>query len=228
MTQSPPSPEQDAAQLRELTRRLFDLREADRRQISRALHEDIGQTLSAVRMHLQSRSPNDPFGGVHEASETVGLLIERLRAMCASLCPTELEPLGLVPTLHAMAGTFARGVPIRIEHAQQDAHRRAAPEVEYAIYRVANEGVGNALRHASCTGVALRLSFDARSVALEITDDGAGFDVALALRDAATRGQVGLVCMLERCRQLSGRASIDSAPGRGTRIFVELPLEVPA
>jgi len=228
MPLTPPSPEQDAAQLRELTRRLFDLREADRRQVSRALHEDIGQTLSALRMQLQRALPHDASGGVREASEALGPLIERLRALCASLCPTELDPLGLVPTLHAMAGSFAPGVPIRIEHAPQDAHRRAAPEIEYAIYRVANEGVGNALRHARCTGVTLRLSFDARSVALEIVDDGSGFDVAATLRDAASRGQVGLVFMLERCRQLGGRASIDSAPGRGSRIFVELPLETPA
>jgi two-component system sensor histidine kinase UhpB len=214
--------------LQGLSRRLLEVQESERKSLARELHDDIGQTLTALKLNLEAlqRGRDGAANGarVQEALETTRHTLERVRQLSLSLRPLQLDDLGLAAALRshldrqAALGGFAPHPEI------QDFPARLPPEVETACFRVAQEAVNNIVRHARAQNVWLQLALDAGRLSLTVRDDGAGFDVEAAQRRAALGESLGVVSMSERAALARGTLRIESAPGMGTTVVAAFPL----
>jgi signal transduction histidine kinase len=218
------------AQLARLHRRMDLVREEERRNIARELHDELGGTLTAVKLHLTlaGREPARAAERIAEATHIVDRAVHTTRELTRALRPPLLDEIGLVPALQSFVEEQARasGLGVRLE--APAAPPRASSEIETAAFRVVQEAVTNALRHAGATQVDVALRAGAR-LEIVVRDDGRGFDAPAALAAEATDDAgIGLVGMRERARALGGRFAVSSTPGGGTEIRVELPLEIAA
>jgi signal transduction histidine kinase len=211
--------------------RLESTKEEERRFLAHELHDELGQSLTALKLRLQ-RPPSvaSPGPGDADPLAVIDDLIARVRRMSGDLRPPLLDDIGLVPAVRALLETQAvlSGVAMTLEAADPAAgdDARLPPELEIACFRIVQEAVTNALRHAGARGLRVRIDRRADRVALRIHDDGRGFDVAVRLDGAAAAGHLGVVGMRERARAHGGGFRLRSTPGAGTTIEVELPVVV--
>lgn len=213
-------------ELQAMARRLFSLQEDERRAISRDLHDDVGQAITAIKMSAHAAMDEDDAGrrrrDLAEIVETADTTVDKLRNLSMLLRPPQLDALGLEAALRWHAGVLFRSAPTGL-HLDLDVSalpRRPAREIEQACFRVAQECLTNALRHASAGLVTLRLHDHGDGfLQLHVGDDGDGFEPEHA------RG-LGLVIMRERAQSAGGSLQIDTGPGEGTRIRLLLPYRV--
>jgi len=210
--------------LRDLSRRLVEVQEMERRHIARELHDQIGQALTGLKLLLEMavRRRAEDFGAsLEEAQRLIHELITRVHDLSLDLRPSMLDDLGLLPTLlwHFEHYTAQTGVQVMFEH--KGLRRRFPPEVETAVYRIVQETLTNVARHANVREAVVRLWADKDSLAVQIEDHGIGFDFERTLITAASSGLVG---MRERAVALGGQLLVNSAPGQGTRLVAQLPL----
>jgi signal transduction histidine kinase len=209
------------AHLGQLHVRLDATKEEERRALSRELHDEMGQTLTALKLRLQ-------LGGVAagdaEPLALVDDLIARVREISVDLRPPLLDEIGLYSALRVyLEGQAARsGLAITLEADEPGRQERLPPEFEITCFRLVQESVTNALRHAGASRVEVRIARGVESLLLSIHDDGHGFAPA-SLDDAAARGHLGVVGMRERVRARGGRFRLVSAPGAGATVEAELP-----
>ena len=213
-------------ELQALAARVFTLQEDERRAISRELHDDIGQSVTAMKMAASAALNEDDARQRRDDLEDILVLadatLERLRDISILLRPPQLDALGLEAALRWHAERLLRGAGLVPALQIDPLPRRPDPAVEQACFRIAQEALTNIMRHARARRVVLQLRDDAGGLHLQVVDDGDGFSP-----DAA-RG-LGLVIMRERAHVIGGRLEVDSAPDQGTRIQAWLPYaEVPA
>jgi len=214
-----------------LHRRLEAAKEDERRFLAHELHDELGQTLTALKLRLQlgARAAAPTTDGAAEAIALVDNLIARVRKMSVDLRPPLLDEVGLVPALRAYleAQSTLSGVTMELEEgtAKTPLHLdgRLPPELEIACFRVAQESITNALRHASARRVTVLIVQRAVSLTLSVRDDGRGFDVAATLDGAAAQGHLGVIGMRERARAYGGTLQVASQAGTGTTVTVEFP-----
>ena len=210
-------------ELQELSTRLVDAQETERRSISRELHDEVGQALGLLLLdtgRLSKQLAGDDEKG-QEIVQRIKTLAERtlqeVRNIALLLRPSMLDDLGLVAAVEWYAREMsARGeteVDVRSENVTED----LADELKLCVYRVVQEAVNNAQRHAHAKNVVVELAQGAAAIRVKVADDGSGFDVK------RTRG-MGLLGMEERVKRLGGRITLDSRLGGGTTIAAELPL----
>jgi signal transduction histidine kinase len=207
--------------LQELSARLVRAQENERRSLARELHDEVGQSLSAILMEAEGAECAEDLAQAREHLGSIRRLAEKtvgeVRDLALLLRPSMLDDLGLVPALnwHAREMTKRTGlnVLIRTEGADGD----LPEEHKTCIYRFVQEAVNNSARHANARTVEVVVRRELDRVISTVQDDGAGFDTRYV------RG-LGLLGMEERIRRLGGRLTIDSHPGRGTRVAAELPL----
>jgi signal transduction histidine kinase len=214
-------------QLGQLHQRLEDAKEEERRFLAHELHDELGQNLTGLKLQLQLAARGSSVPGA-DAVTTIDELIARVRRMSGDLRPPLLDELGLVPALRAFVEAQASlsNVVMKLEADDRAEHGgRLDRAVEITCFRIAQEAITNALRHASARAMHIRVerNVEAGRVALQITDDGRGFDAAGRLPAAASAGHLGVVGMRERVRTHGGTFQLRSAPGAGTTIEVELP-----
>lgn len=206
--------------LRGLSRRLLDAQEQERRWIAQELHDDIGQAIAAMRLHLARIAEHSGTGRAAElaaealaSSEQLG---QRLRQICLGLRPLELDDFGLLAALRSLIAPLTRpGLAVTLD-ADGD-ERRYPPALETAAFRIAQEALSNALRHSGASAIALRVVLGADQLAITVDDDGCGFDPEPA--SAGARGQrFGLAGMEERARAVGGQLTLRSAPGQGCTV----------
>jgi signal transduction histidine kinase len=201
-----------------LHERLDAAKEEERRFVASELHDELGQLLTVIKLRLQMGA-SLPAGGT---LELVDQAIDRVRKISRDLRPPLLDEVGLMPALraHVEAQSALSGVPIELaaDEARAD---RLPPPLEIACFRIVQESLTNALRHASAQHIRVRAVRQASAVELEIADDGRGFDTASL--DQMSARHLGIVGMQERVRARGGSFQISSAPGAGTRVSVELP-----
>ncbi len=211
-----------------LSRRLVQVQEAERRQIARELHDEIGQTLTGLKLNLEMsarQSPPNSQANLTDALALINELITHARDLSLHLRPAMLDDLGLLPTLLWHFGRYSAltGVKVCCEHTGVE--QRFPVEVETAAYRIAQEGLTNVARHAHIGEVTVRLWATRSLLGVQIVDRGCGFD---APRIRGSFGTGGLLGMEERATLLGGRLTIESttapAPETGTCITAELPL----
>lgn len=211
-------------ELEHLSRRLVDAQEAERRSISRELHDEVGQTLGALLVdvgHLSTLLPpgdkivQEQIGRIRAAAETA---VKSIRDMALLLRPPMLDDLGLVPALEWQARETSRRSEMEVEVHAEELTDDPPDDVKVGIYRLVQEALQNAASHAQAKNARVLVKRTGQTVIVEISDDGEGF------QPERTRG-MGILGMEERVRQLRGEFSIRSAPGKGTIVHAELPLD---
>lgn len=216
--------------LRRLSARLTRVGEQERRALARELHDDVGQMLSAIRVELSLAErvlceKHGASGALDDVRPIADRALQAVRDLSHLLHPSVLDDLGLVPATNWFLKNVRRRHELDVRFEHDDHLGRLAPEIETAAYRIVQEAVSNAIKHAHATRVTvtLRLGDDLQ---LTIEDDGGGFDATERGRDGAPIG-LGLVSMRERATQAGGSFVVESARGVGTRITVHL-LALPA
>lgn len=198
----------------------------ERQRISRDMHDSLGQDLFALkleleRFHARTRREHPPLhAGVGQMLGLADDVMANLRAVIDDLRPDDLAQ-GLEAAIHSQAAKFRRRAPhvdLRVDLSCGEA--ALGQHSATACFRILQEALANVRRHARATQVRVQLAQRDRHLCLSVADDGCGFDPAAACKD----GSFGLAGMRERVDALGGRLAIDSAPGRGTRLTVTLPL----
>lgn len=217
-------------QLRALSRRATNAQEEERRRIARSLHDDTGQTLSTLIINLErleKRLPSDPqtLGSrLASARLLAQQSLKELRKIVYGLRPTILDDLGLVPAIRWYARSNLEEAGVRLQLEVPDEPVALPARHRITLFRIAQEAVNNVLRHAQASTVNICLHQDERSVYLSVQDDGRGFDVTRIRGEALSLQHLGLLGIQERADLVGGQVTVDSAPGRGTRLAVCLPL----
>ena len=210
--------------LEALSRRLLEVQEEERRNVALELYDDIGQSLNALKL-LLARQILSTEGELQSAlvnlSKLTGETIEQVRQFCLDLRPSMLDDIGLLATLvwDFRRYTERTGVMAHFKHSGLD--RMFSSHVNSQVYRVVQEALTNVSRHAAVDSVVVQANVDGEILHLKIEDKGSGFDMA----NLHIAKSVGLEGMRERARLLGGSLTIDSAPGQGTRLVLEIPLQ---
>jgi len=217
---------QAAADLHALTRRLVQAEEAERRRIARELHDRVGQTLSALNIQLdivlaQLEAPPELRQRLEDAVALVGRTLESIEGVMAELRPPLLDEYGLGDALtwHGEELAQRTGLKVAVADLAPDATKKLRPEAAAALFRIAQEALNNVVKHARASNVGIEISAGEDGVALEVRDDGKGFDAA-----AAPRGRLGMSTMRERAEAAGGRIELKSSPGAGTTVRARVPL----
>lgn len=216
----------DRKRAEEALRRLNQTLEDEAKRIAHAIHDEAGQLLASVHIALDVVARELPVRASEKLERVKGLLTmveEQLRRLSHELRPIILDNLGLRPALEFLAQGVSRrtGLGITVEGGTDG---RLPSSVETALYRIVQEALNNATKHAQATSVVVTLQRDGQRIRCTTTDDGVGFDLTSVLARERKQG-LGLIGMRERIASVGGRLQIDSAPGRGTKIEVEIPLE---
>lgn len=213
-------------QVRRLAEHMMEVEERERRRISAELHDEAGQSLLCVRLQLEmlerSLSEGSPElrAGLAEARALTERTILEMRRLIADLSPAVLEQFGLAAALKQLVTRFRRLCPAKVT--VRIGRLTGLPRrLEHLVYRLVQECLHNVARHSQARHVNLRVLVADKQLVVHVEDDGVGFDVKTAL---AKRDSFGLAGMRERVTWHGGRCHIESRPGRGSKIRIELPL----
>jgi signal transduction histidine kinase len=210
--------------LRALAGGMLRAREEEARRIAHELHDEAGQLLAALHITLDDLAAQVPAQDTsfRKLREVLDRVEAQLRRLARELRPTILDDLGLAPALEWLAQGLAerRDVSVTIDALE----RRLAPEVETALYRIVQEALTNAVRHARPRRITVEVREEGPEIRAVVRDDGRGFDAAAALARRGDRG-LGLIGIRERAEALGGTADIRSTPNQGTELCVVIPRE---
>jgi two-component system sensor histidine kinase UhpB len=211
---------------RALAARILGAQEAERVRVSRELHDDTGQalTLVLVRLQLVEDMSSEPEVR-HELAELrtlVGETLDGVRRLAVHLGPSILEDLGLCAGLEWLAARVRAETGIAVDLRLDCECAHVSPEIAIAMFRVGQEALTNAVRHARARRVAMRLASTDGGLELSVDDDGRGFDVDAARARPAS--SVGLFGMAERLALVGGELEIRSNVGSGTQVRAQVPI----
>jgi two-component system, NarL family, sensor histidine kinase UhpB len=206
------------AERRESARRALAAQEGERSRIARELHDEVGQTLTAVALRAEraAEQPSRQSEALTEIAETVLRSLEDVHRIGRELRPEALDDLGLVNALITLCSRVGRQSGLRVRRDLDGQLPALPPDVELVIYRVAQEALTNALRHAHGTEVSVSLKLTRGSVVLHVSDDGRGLP--------QRKREGGLGGMRERAMLIGAALEINSAQGRGTDIVLAVPV----
>lgn len=213
-------------QVRKLLGRLIDVQEAERRRISRELHDDLNQkiaTLSISISRLKRKIPmqdGELITELDQLRETANGLTNEVRRLSHQLHPAVLEHLGLVKALESYIASFTDEERIDVQLTSEIGEERIPFQTSICLYRVAVEALRNVARHSGADSAAVMLKKVREDLELEVSDSGKGFDVETFKQE----GGLGLISVEERLRLLQGSCEIHSAPDRGTTLIARVPL----
>jgi PAS domain S-box-containing protein len=215
-------------QLQALSRRLVDVQERERTRIARELHDQIGQTLSAVKVNLEAllHEVADPvlLTRVGEAIAAVKRAVEQVQTLSFELRPSLLDDLGLPAAVGAYVRRQAESAGLSLGLAIA-VGGQVSKAVEAACFRILQEAVTNVVRHAHARRLHVELRTDRARLQLAVRDDGVGFDAATLRATAPVERRLGLVGMSERAQYAGGELEIESRPGAGTLVRARFPLD---
>ena len=209
--------------LRSYVQEVTRAQEHERARIARDLHDLVAQDLVVLTRQLDGlEDAHARDEALAQARELAGTTLDAVRRVSRDLRPTVLDDLGLEPALRWFAEQVGERSRVEVAVVVDGRPRRLSAETELALYRIAQEALRNAERHAAPERVEVRLHFSDDGLALEVSDDGRGFDTA-TLPDALVReGRLGLAGMRERAELVGAAFAVEAAPGRGTRVRVTL------
>ena len=206
---------------REAARTALAAQEAERLRVARELHDEIGQTLTAVTIQAERAADGDPAlasAALRGVADAVRDSLDEVRRIARELRPEALDDLGLVNALIALCTRIdAQDGPV-VRRELQGKLPELSPDVELVIYRIAQESMTNALRHSGARSVTVSLKADAETLTLRVVDDGKGMPVHQA------SGTAGIAGMRERALLIGGRLSIESRPDHGTEVRLSIPV----
>jgi signal transduction histidine kinase len=222
--------QQELMQLRSsFTSRLLDAQESERRRISYELHEELGQSLTALKLQLRGVEKNLPPGGMKEelghSLDYINEVIENVRCLSQDLRPSILEHMGLAAALKNLADKFSEHSQIPVALELDSIQGLLGPEAEVSIYRIFQECFTNIAKHAQAALVSVSIKRLNGQVTFRVEDNGRGFDSQQMLKGDITKWGLGLSAMAERMRMLNGNLDIWSQEGQGTGISFAVPVK---
>ena len=214
--------------LQTLSRRLVEVQERERHAVARELHDDAGQALASLRFSLQlfeAEAAHDPAvtSRLLELKQTVDGVLESLHDLASDLRPASLDHLGLEAALRQHVVRLGRKFGLEVHFRARGLDERLSPPVETALYRATQEALTNVVRHARARRVDILLESHDGRAAVVVEDDGIGFAPDLV----EERDRLGIVGMRERVEALGGTLDVESTPGKGTTVVLEVPAAVP-
>jgi signal transduction histidine kinase len=217
--------------LHEVSLRLVNAQEEERRRISRELHDELGQALTALKINLDVARRLLPEDGadklkqrVQEASTLAVQTLETARNLSLELHPAILDDLGLVAALRWELDRYEQRTGQSVQFKADLDDISLSPELEITVYRIITESLTNVARHAQADHILVQLQLMNENIVVEIIDNGVGFDAAKWFGSPQKRQSLGLVGMRERAVLLNGQLDVISKPGEGTRIRAQLPI----
>ena len=219
-----------AAQRDVLRRRLAQAEEDERRRLARELHDEAGQHLTALALGLQALADVVPAGSevdrrTTQLRELTNILSQELHALAVRLRPKALDDFGLESALEAYTADWSRQSGMGVEiHARVQEERLPAP-TEDAVYRIVQEALTNTAKHSRATCASVLVERQDGHVLVVVEDDGCGFNPESPAESRAGIPGIGLLGMRERVALLGGALEVESAPGKGTSIFVRIPVD---
>jgi signal transduction histidine kinase len=213
------------SQLRALTARIINSQEDEHRQVARDLHDNICPKLALFEIdihEIESKMARDPDSALRDLRRlgiSIGSLSEDVRHISHTLHPSVIDDLGLVAALHSLLDDYRRGENMIVTFTPRGVPERVPNQTATGLFRIAQEALRNIAKHGEKVGVEVILTGSPNRIRLEIVDLGPGFDVR------APRSGLGLTSMEERARMMNGSFRIDSEPGKGTRVSVDVPLD---
>ena len=203
--------------------------EEERRRIAREIHDSLGQMLTAIKFNVEiledavGMQAEDDRKRLVDIKSLLDNAMAEAREISYNLMPSVLVDFGLVPALQFLSEQFSKSNELSVKVHTTGVDGRFDSSVEVGLYRIAQEALNNIAKHAGAHEVNVQLIGDARSTRLIIEDDGKGFHVGRHEPQAGRRRGMGLVSMRERAASFNGVFILDSHPGRGTEIIVEVP-----
>jgi two-component system sensor histidine kinase UhpB len=207
---------------REAARTALAAQEGERLRVAQELHDEIGQTLTAVTIQAERAADGDPAlaaDALRSVAHAVRDSLDEVRRIARELRPEALDDLGLVNALIALCNRVDVQDGPRVRRELQGNLPALSPDVELVIYRIAQEGLTNALRHSGARSATVSLTADAETLMLRVSDDGSGMPAQLP------GGTAGIAGMRERALLVGGRLSIDSSPEHGTDVRLTVPVD---
>ncbi|MBP9904987.1 MAG: response regulator [Rhodoferax sp.] len=213
-------------QLKALSRRVLEAQEQERRRVAVELHDELGQSLTAIKINLQlserfkDKSPADLN---LENIRIVEDALQQVRRLATTLRPSMLDDLGLSPALKWMSDQAAQRGGFTVHFFHERVQARLAPEIETACFRIVQEALTNITRHAQARRVSIQLGREGDEMVLLVQDDGLGFDLPAMHERAVAGGSLGVLGMQERATLIGGQLDIESVPGQGTTLTLRCP-----
>jgi two-component system, NarL family, sensor histidine kinase UhpB len=207
---------------REASRTALAAQEAERLRVARELHDEIGQSLTAVTIQAERAADGDPelaAEALRRVADAVRDSLDEVRRIARELRPEALDDLGLVNALIALCTRLGAQGSLRVRRELQGKLPPLPPDVELVVYRIAQESLTNALRHSDARSATVTLKADADTLTLQVADDGKGMPAQLP------GGTAGLAGMRERALLVGGRLSIQSRPDHGTEVRLTIPVD---
>lgn len=208
---------------------MLEAQETERRRVAIELHDELGQSLTAIKINLQARHR---FSGQSVAdidAENLRIVedtLKQVRRLAQALRPSMLDDLGLAPALKWMAEqtSFRSGFAVEFHAARLGV--RLAPEIETTCFRIAQEALTNISRYAKATMVTINLAQEGNSLVLTVHDNGCGYEPVAMHNRALAGGSMGLLGMQERAQLIEGKLEIESMPGAGCTVRLLCPLRL--
>ncbi len=215
--------------LRQLTRQIISAQENERKEISRELHDEVVQTLVGINVELAALGQGAALGmralqtKIARTQRLVENSVNEVHRFARELRPAVLDDLGLIPALHAYCKGLAERKKVKIEITAFGGVENLADDRRTVLFRVAQEALTNAARHANATVIKVLIQQIPNAIRMEISDNGKSFQVDKVLH-APNPKRLGLIGMRERIEMIDGRLTIESIPGKGTTVRTEIPL----
>jgi len=207
-----------------LSRRLLELQEEERRSIAMELHDEIGQSMTALKLLLDRQAglaDGETQSTLGRSSRLVGEILEQVRQFSLDLWPKMLDDLGLLSTLVWYFHRYTERTGVEVDFTHAGLNRTFGRDLNSNVYRIVQEALTNVARHASVDKVIVQAQTEKELLIMRIEDKGLGFE----MEGQPLYTSTGLEGIRERARLLGGALTIDSAPGYGTRLVLEVPLK---
>lgn len=221
-------------EIQHLSQQLLSSAEEERKRVSHDLHDQCGQTLTAIQFGMDALRKSLPDHHpqqkeqVRDIVQLISQLGNELREVTYRLRPTMLDEISLTPALRSLVADFSGQHPnivINEDYALSNLKEKLPPEVEVALYRTCQESLNNVIKYAQASEISVILEQQGTKIVLCVQDNGVGFDPRKPGTAAQKHQGVGLLGMRERVAALKGEFEILSEPGKGTTVIVALPLE---
>jgi|GEM_PF-945107 len=210
--------------MQQMSRRMLDVQEDERRFLSRELHDEIGQNLTGIKAMLETgikKIHDEPLPSLNDALGVVNELMQQVRQLSIDLRPQMLDELGLMKALDWQFNRVKEQAGLVVEFSHNAPPNRLPPRIEIALFRIVQEGLTNVIRHATEKRAQVRLWVEDDRCRLQIQDNGPGFNALKQLKEFKTSGLTG---MIERAELLGGELLVESALDEGTCLTVDLPI----
>ncbi|MGE5592529.1 MAG: sensor histidine kinase, partial [Betaproteobacteria bacterium] len=211
--------------------RVIKAQEEERRRVARDIHDGPAQMMANSILQLEiverliSEDPSRALEEIRDLRKTIAECLREIRRIIFDLRPMMLDDLGLAPALRRYISDFSQRHGLHVEMNVLGKEARIDPIIELVLFRIVQEALHNARKHALASKVVVTLGYGVSAVGVSIEDDGKGFDLAAVSRGVAKSEKFGIAGMKERAKLLGGSLDIDTAPGRGTRVTVRIPIE---